>query len=328
MACLTAMQGSVARADDRPAGHKSQTAAEQAHSQKVLRQAVAEFELGNWTEARALFEQVHEVSPSARTLRAIGLCSFEEKHYVEALRYLTSALDDQRKPLTDDERHKLTEVIARARSFVASYELVLSPAHAKVSVDERAAVMLDSKLLLDPGVHELAVSAEGYRDHRRRIEAQPRDHGKLQVSLESNVAVELPMAVATPPAQRPATSVAVAPGPTPSRRDDQGGRRTLAWAALASSGVIAITGGVLLGLGLKDAASVTDASNGTRWEEIEGAHDRAGPLQTAGIVALGVGGVGIVLSSVWLAVGRRKSVDSTRAQLGLGPNGLVLRGRL
>ena len=46
---------------------------------KALASAMAEYELGNWTEARALFEQAHELNPNARTLRAIGLCAFEEK---------------------------------------------------------------------------------------------------------------------------------------------------------------------------------------------------------------------------------------------------------
>jgi len=60
--------------------------------------AVAEYEAGHYQEARALFRQAHEKSPTARTLRGIGMASFELRDYVEATRALTASLRDVRPP--------------------------------------------------------------------------------------------------------------------------------------------------------------------------------------------------------------------------------------
>ena len=54
----------------------------------LIGDAVAEYDAGHFQEARALFRQAHEKSPTARTLRGIGMCSFELRDYVEAARAL------------------------------------------------------------------------------------------------------------------------------------------------------------------------------------------------------------------------------------------------
>ena len=43
--------------------------------QAAVRQAVAELEAGHYPEALALFREAHELSPSARTLRGLGLAA-------------------------------------------------------------------------------------------------------------------------------------------------------------------------------------------------------------------------------------------------------------
>jgi hypothetical protein len=150
---------------------------------RLLKEALGEFKLGNWTEARALFERAHELKPSARTLRAIGLSAFEEKSYAEAAAYLTAALTDQRRPLTDDQRTEAEYALKRSLGYVAQYDLEILPEGAEVLVDSRKPIMLDGKLLLDPGKYQLEVTADGYQLTRESIVARPRENLTLRIEL-------------------------------------------------------------------------------------------------------------------------------------------------
>jgi hypothetical protein len=102
--------------------------------------ALEESAAGRWEEARALFRQAHEVSPNARTLRGIGMASYELRDYAEAVRMLAGALDSTVTPLTEEQRAQVTELLGRARAFVGRYEVDL-PEGASLSVDGAAATL-------------------------------------------------------------------------------------------------------------------------------------------------------------------------------------------
>ena len=151
---------------------------------RILKDALEEFGRGNWVEARTLFERAHQMQPSARTLRAIGLASFEEKRYVAALTALREALQMPVKPLTAKQRREVEDAIRRAEPFVVQYTLELTPEGAQVQVDGAAGVVIDGKLQLDPGGHELVISAEGYEAVQRRMVAESRADATLRVRLQ------------------------------------------------------------------------------------------------------------------------------------------------
>ena len=124
----------------------------------LIGDAVAEYDAGRYEEARALFRLAHEKSPTARTLRGIGMASFEMRDYVEATRALAAALRDQRRPLTADQRKHAQTLLSRAETFVGQFSLKLSPASLSVFVDGRPAMLEgDGSLLLPLGRHELSV---------------------------------------------------------------------------------------------------------------------------------------------------------------------------
>src|SRR4051794_41142067 len=75
--------------------------------------AVAAFDAGHFAEARALFLRAHELWPSARTLRTLGMTAFDLQMYPEALRELQAALADQRRPLDAAQRTQVAELIKR-----------------------------------------------------------------------------------------------------------------------------------------------------------------------------------------------------------------------
>lgn len=151
---------------------------------RLIDQAVSEFKHGNFPEAFSLFERAHGLQPSARTLRGMGLAKFEARNYVEAIQHLKSALRDERKPLTDQQRTHTQDLIQRSEGYIAQYELQLSPDGATVLVDARPPVIVDGTLLLDPGAHELTISVDGYEVETRNVRAQPNERLSLRIELD------------------------------------------------------------------------------------------------------------------------------------------------
>jgi tetratricopeptide (TPR) repeat protein len=133
----------------------------------VVREGIREYSAGNFVEARTLFERAHALKPSARTLRGLGLTSYELKHYVLALQELQAALDDARNPLTDAQRAEVVAAIAKTKRYVGTLVLAVDPEGASVLLDGQPA--FERKLTLDAGDHALEASAPGYRDNQQRV---------------------------------------------------------------------------------------------------------------------------------------------------------------
>src|SRR3954451_3776514 len=49
-----------------------------------IAQALQAYDAGRFAEARSSFRRAHEIAPTARTLRTIGMCSFNLGDYVDA----------------------------------------------------------------------------------------------------------------------------------------------------------------------------------------------------------------------------------------------------
>jgi hypothetical protein len=124
----------------------------------LLADAVAEYDAARYLEAQALFQRAHVLSPSARTLRGIGMASFEAGQYVTALRALRAALAERERPLTEPQRRHVASLIARTEVFVARLVVEAHPPDAPIRVDgEIPAREEDGTILLDPGEHLVTV---------------------------------------------------------------------------------------------------------------------------------------------------------------------------
>jgi hypothetical protein len=124
----------------------------------LIGDAVAEYDAGHFQEARALFRQAHDKSPTARTLRGIGMCSFEMRDYVEATRALTASLRDQRRPLTSEQKRHAEALLARAHTFVGRFTVKVKPEGSSMFVDGHPAELEpDGVLLLPFGRHQLSL---------------------------------------------------------------------------------------------------------------------------------------------------------------------------
>jgi len=250
---------------------------------RLLKEALGEFKLGNWTEARALFERAHELKPSARTLRAIGLSAFEEKSYAEAVAYLTAALTDQRRPLTDDQRKEAEYALKRSLGYIAQYELEISPEGAEVLIDSRKPIILDGKLLLDPGKYQLEVTADGYQLTRESIVARPRENLKLRIELSP---------------RQVDGAVEVQPGAV----GEETGLSTQQWIGIGvgAAGVVSLGVGAIFGITAMSKADDAGCENGlcpnSASEELNEDALDAGNVATVALIAGTVlAGAGVVL---------------------------------
>jgi len=147
--------------------------------------ALREFSVQNYEEARSLFLQAHAIMPNARTLRALGLCEFELRNYAESIRYLEGALASKVKPLTPALRKEGEHMITRARNFVGRVELEMRPERAQLLVD---GVKVDGReaLWLPMGEHTLEVSAPGFVSEKRKLNVKGGEDKRMSVILAAS----------------------------------------------------------------------------------------------------------------------------------------------
>ena len=143
---------------------------ETAQYRALLEEAVSEYDARRYEEARALFRRAHDISPNSRTLRGIGMASFELREYVEALRSLEGALADKRRPLTSTQRQQVESLLERTRAFVGRFFVKAQPKETVVRVDGAPSVLeSDGSLLLSFGRHALTAEATGAVPESREI---------------------------------------------------------------------------------------------------------------------------------------------------------------
>jgi tetratricopeptide (TPR) repeat protein len=211
----------------------------QSEYKRTMESGIVEFDAGRYAEARAIFLRAHEMSPSARTLRVLGMTAFDLRMYPRAVEELSAALVDERKPLKDEHRKQVTQLLQQAQGFVGRFHLQLEPPDVQLELDgERITHAPDAPLVLAVGEHEVRLRAPGFAPLRVSLLVQGREDEQRSFALEP-VAV-----VAAAPA--PSLVVAAPTSDTPPRR-----ARLLRAGAYASAGLAAsalVVGGVFGGL--------------------------------------------------------------------------------
>jgi tetratricopeptide (TPR) repeat protein len=170
---------------------------------RLVQEAVREFDDANYQEARALFQRAHAQRPSARTSRALGFCSFELHQYVQAIAELDAALGDSKHALTEEQRAQAAATLSKAQSYVGRLTLVTDPVQAKLVIDGRA--IRERALQLDPGAHVIVASARGFRSRELTITILGGSEQTVQLPL---VALDLePARAAVPGTSAPASAL-------------------------------------------------------------------------------------------------------------------------
>lgn len=142
-------------------------------------------------------------------------------------------------------------------------------------------------------------------------EAQAAAAAAARAEAEAEAEAHAAVPVAEPTAAEPTTrTVQRDAGPGP-------------WALIGIGGAAAITGGVLVGLAFADIDAVESGAP-RPWGEVSDAAERAPILSGVGFAAIGVGVAAVIGGVVWAAVGGGEE----QIEVGLGPGGVRLRGRL
>jgi hypothetical protein len=221
---------------------------------QLVERAVKAQQAGEYPRAIELFRAAHQLEPSARTLRGLGVSEFLAGDFVSAIAHLEAALAHPTKPLGADLRASVNELLERARARVARYELTTEPAGAAVQVDagERIAAGV---LVLAPGSHALTVGAEGYEPQTLALEAAAGGREALTVTLQPvapampEVAVQAPpvqLASPLPPVQLPPAELA----PTVDRKPVSARMKRTKWAlfTIGSASAATVLGLTIMGI--------------------------------------------------------------------------------
>ena len=281
------------------AGHAEPVAAQESdESNRLLQEALTEYNAGRWDEAYTLFERMHRAGPSARTLRGMGLSAYEARRYATAVRDLGAALAETRRPLNAEQRKEVEKVLAAANGFVARFTLRLQPQDAQLAVDGREPLLEgESVLLLDPGAHELTASAQGYQSATRQLDVRAGDRRELGARV---------------------------------RRDSGGGAPIVAYVA-AGAAVLFVGGAVALHFTAKGAADDVDSKcrGACTTAQADAAIDDSGLelAQTLSFVSWGLAGASAAGAALRFGRAAAHAPAERGVALGAAPGGISLSGR-
>ncbi len=283
---------------------------------RVVAEGVSEFAAGHWAEARAAFQRGHALWPSARTLRSLGMTSFELRAYARAATELQAALDDVRRPLSAEQRAHVIALLAQTNAFVGHYRVRLSPESAELLVDGTPRAEAEaSALALETGRHELLARAPGHELMRRTLDVQGREDEELVLELQPTPTAAPPPALVTLPS--PAR-----PTPRDAAATERGGRL---WTWVAGGAAVALgAASTALWLHARSEYDAIDAKC-SRVQCERGTLDES-PFRTPELahqitfgLALAAGAGAIAL---FVLEGEADGAESASARVTLGPAGL------
>jgi hypothetical protein len=163
----------------------SPSASAQAKYRELIGKALQEYALGHWPEARVFFADAHALWPNARTARGLGMTCYEARNYVEAIDYLEHAIDSPVQPLTPKLADEARSILEQARRFVSRLEVAVTPTTAEIELDDHPLQPRDDgSVLLDPGDHDLEITAVGYHVYHRTLVAEAGRPLHVHVELE------------------------------------------------------------------------------------------------------------------------------------------------
>jgi tetratricopeptide (TPR) repeat protein len=256
-----------------------------------IEQAIQAYDVGRWAEARSLFRRAHELNPTARTLRTMGMCSFNLGDYLDAVANLEAALQDTRKPLSSEQRASASDLIARSQANLGRFRLRLTPEDAVLWVDGRPPLRLGSgEVLLEPGRHELSVQASGHQSSRSTLQVEGGDRTTLEIRLEPSSANDVVAAAAVAEPVAATSSPPAEPATAP--RAQANTQAVLGYVALGVAGASLVAFGISTGLASSKASSLEDNCRdnacGPDYHDDVDTYDRLKIMSTTTLITAGV----------------------------------------
>ena len=226
-------------------------AAEPAGSyRELVRRALVAFDAKHWEEARALFQAAHQLEPNARTLRGLAMVAFEMEDFVAAYRLLRQSLLDPRRSLDGKLREQTQALLERTRLLVGRVRLTLSPPNATVKLDSEPIENNDDEILLNIGLHQLSVEAEGYETKKLSVDIRNGDDQDLTIQLEPvSLSAAVHSASDAEIASARVTASIDASSPASARDDRTVFQKWWFWAAAGGVVAVGVSAAILAGSG-------------------------------------------------------------------------------
>lgn len=312
----------------RPAG-EAQNPPGQLGYKDLIRRALQEFKLGHWTEARVFFAEAHALRPNARTLRGLGLVSYEARSYVEAIDYFEQALASKAQPLTQSMRVECSRLLGQARQFVSNATVEVDPPNADLLLDGRPLVLgEDASVLLDPGQHEFVARAEGFEPLTETVLVHDAEMLRVKLQLQRIVPnAQLATAPNTPFVQVPAQESASA-SPEATRPSTSSASSIAPWIVIGASSAVIVTGSVFLGVAASNKSTAENPGPDATWPEVDRATKRGRTFFPVGFVLLGTGLAGLAAGCLWKLWPTLTERQVGAANIRLTPGGITVSGTL
>lgn len=283
------------------------------HYRELIRDALEEYELGNWAEAKLFFADAHAIYPNARTLRGLGLVAYAMRDYVQASDWLARALESTEQPLTGEMRSAASAMLEQSQRFEARVRFDLSPRAAELSIDDQPVqYAADGSARLNPGAHEVTARLTGYEYVSRQISLEAGARRSVQLQLRPG---EDKLAGA------PAASVGHAANSDPAPLDaaQDSGSAVAPWLVIGVSGAVAIAGGLLLAGAMSDIDELEDPDADSEWSQVESTYDSTAARSGVGIALLSLGLAGVAAGVTWTLW---PDEHEHHVKVGIGPLGL------
>jgi len=147
---------------------------------------------GAYAEACARFEESQRLDPSLGTLLNLSVCEEHQGHLLRAQAWLEEFLDSSEP--SDDRRAKAEQLVDGIEARLPRVVVQVEPsglASIQLSVDYHARTLEPEKpLKLDPGRHEIELSAAGYSRERVTVDLAEGELRRLHIVLKSFVIAE------------------------------------------------------------------------------------------------------------------------------------------
>jgi hypothetical protein len=256
-------------------------AQEPSHYDRLVDEALSEFEAGHYEEALSVFEQAYEERPSARALRGVAKALFELRAYARCIVAIDRALASDVDPLPESLRADLESLKARALTFVGEATIEVTPSHATLFLDGQAITPGNARTL-EVGTHTVEASAPDHHPQVRRFEIHGRQTTKVAITLE-------PVRLA-PPVAEPVTA---------------SDNRTLP--LVLSVGALVLSTGAIVGssIWLVDRADAVDRCNGAAASGARCANEGSIAFQknaATGTVVLSAGALAVSAVALWFVL--------------------------
>lgn len=171
----------------------------------LFQEAIALADQGRWQEACAKFRESLAAEPSVGTLLNVASCSLREGHKRQAAREYRRVLELNAATGDPDRKRSVT---ASAKAALAKIEAGLGAVTIRVTpADAGASIVIDDKpndlvrpgepAELDPGRHQIVVTAPGFREVIRELDLAPGARDLVVITLAREQREKAPQSVTT-----------------------------------------------------------------------------------------------------------------------------------